>query len=413
MDNRYTKDGGIIPSHVPIMSEEKAGEQRVSLFGLYRGYIQRAVFPDNSENVTGQLEYVVNINGQNFSGVLDGQKRSGGIFENDRRVRQGVEAVDPADIGLALGDVNRVPNDKKDGESVWVLFTEGDTDFPVIIGSDEHARVEENPDYPKPVTADGKHDRFEFNGLEFQIDKDSNLSITHLGRKKFVGGLTPVIENPEATEPNPSKIEFRGNGDFIADINDSLCRFSLIKADAKAELELGGGLKILWDGTNDKYVLETATGAKVTLDGPNDKFSWVSPIGTKIEGDGINDKVSAEVAFGDKLSVSAADGIQGETPTGVKLSMKSGAAELEGSGGKIKLIGGKVAMGAAGPAEIMEQFSQLLTQLGTLLSSMQIETHVGNLGYNTSPPLTAPAYAAVATSITAIQTVINGIKGTL
>ncbi|MEM4379060.1 MAG: hypothetical protein QXL01_00035 [Thermoplasmatales archaeon] len=87
-----------------------------------------------------------------------------------------------------------------------------------------------------------------------------------------------------------------------------------------------------------------------------------------------------------------------------------GGITLNGSLGVLKLADGKVGLG--GPtAELLDLVDQLLQQLDTLITQMQLETHTGNLGYPTSPPLNAAAYAAVQTAISVIKTLLGTIKG--
>lgn len=82
------------------------------------------------------------------------------------------------------------------------------------------------------------------------------------------------------------------------------------------------------------------------------------------------------------------------------------------AGAKLNLTKDKIAFGS-GSVELLDKFSALMTQLETLLTSMATETHIGNLGAPTGPPLNAAAYNSVKTAITDIKTSIEGIKGSL
>jgi len=370
---RYTRDGGVVPSHVPGRPPELVENEHEEKYGLYKGYIKKVVYKDDSENISGELEYVVNVKGQDYFGVQD-CSAAGGIFANHTRIRKGVEAIKPEDVALAKGDRDKVPNDKKDGEFVRVLMLEGDSNFPIIIGSARHTLANENPDWHEPTTDEGIHERYEFQGLEFLIDKESNFSITHVGRKNLVGGLAPVVENPKAITPNKSKIEFKGNGDFFLDLNDSLLRLSMLKETAKVLWEMGQGLNVAYDGIADKALLQTA--------------------------------------FGDSFSISATDGIQGSTPAagGTKLSLKNGIAEMEGSGGKVKLGTNKVGIGSSA-GELVDICIKIIDEIVKVINGQTAETHNGNLGYPTGPPINAGIYPNILTALGTLKATLTLLKG--
>jgi hypothetical protein len=418
---RYTSDGGVVPNDIREFPDMGVDEH-YQKFGIYRGTIQRAVFPDEEENVTGELEYIVTIRGQDYYGVPD-TYHSGGIFSNHIRVRRGAEAISPIELGIATalgGGKDMVFEEKKDGEFVWCAFLGGNNDHPVILGSAIHPRLVENPEYSnfKPTKDKGEFERFEFNGYEFMVDKEANLTIKHIGQKKFVGGiLLPVPVNPEATLPNPSQIQWMKNGDFFIDINDSLLKTSYIKAEAKITHELGPGLKIEHDGIGDKTTFTTVTGLVFSLEGSvADKVTITTALGTEFSVDGASDAVNIKAVFGDELSVSAADGIKGSTPSGTSLLFKLGAVELEGTGGKLKLFGGQIGIGGAA-GELVDECIKWIDQSIAhcdeqinILTALQAETHIGNLGYPTGPPINLAAYAASQVAVTAIKVQMTAVK---
>lgn len=179
----FTVDGAVIPFGIPVGG---MGSNHTNRFGLRRGYVQKAVYPDDPKNITGALEYVVLINKVVYSGVLD-VSGSGGIRNNHVKVRSGIERP-----GL-----DKDPNEE-DGDHVWCLFVGGDGDIPIIIGSAQHQRVTENKDYKKPKKSDGEFERYEYNGIEFLTDKDGSHSISIVGNKQ--GSPPPGFpaRNPEA-----------------------------------------------------------------------------------------------------------------------------------------------------------------------------------------------------------------------
>lgn len=341
----FTRDGGVIPYGIPVGSP--TGNRRQN-FGIRRGYIQRAVFPGDSSNVTGGLEYEVVINKVEYRGVID-ITSGGGIRNNHVRVRAGVECN--------LNPFNT--ENQRDGDQVWCLFVGGDSDIPVIIGGAQHERVADNSDFKAPSKADGEFERYEYNGIEFLTDKEGNYSISVVGLKN------PSL--PVLIPTNPTAIG------------------------TKIKINKDGKVEILAMGTGDLTLQAQGTG-KVTV--------------TTDTGDILVDTTSGNVG----VSTVAGD-ITAESSAGnVTAKATLGDLLLEGSQAKLKLSTGRVGMG--GPAgEIVDLFDKSLEQLATFLQAIQTEVHTGNLGYPTSPPMNAAAYAAVHTQILALRLLVGLIKG--
>ncbi len=106
-----------------------------------------------------------------------------------------------------------------------------------------------------------------------------------------------------------------------------------------------------------------------------------------------------------------AGNISAQTSLGnITAQTTSGSVELNGSLGRLKLSKGKVGIG--GPAaELLDLFDQTLDGLKDLATSMATETHLGNLGYNTSPPLNTADYIKFVATIIQIKTFLTTIKG--
>jgi hypothetical protein len=83
------------------------------------------------------------------------------------------------------------------------------------------------------------------------------------------------------------------------------------------------------------------------------------------------------------------------------------------SGAQINVSGSTIAIGNK-QAELFDQLSKALGKLITFFNSVDsAHTHTGNLGYPTSPPTQASQFTQLGSDLQAIQTLINGIKGTL
>jgi len=88
----------------------------------------------------------------------------------------------------------------------------------------------------------------------------------------------------------------------------------------------------------------------------------------------------------------------------------TGSCELEGSGGKLKLDKGKVGLsGLSG--ELVDLTTQSLQLLIDTCTNLLKETHVGNLGYPTSPPTNAADYAKTIVDATALKAKLTLLAG--
>jgi hypothetical protein len=81
-------------------------------------------------------------------------------------------------------------------------------------------------------------------------------------------------------------------------------------------------------------------------------------------------------------------------------------------GGELKLQAGKVALGTA-PTETLAQISASLQDLITFANSEANHVHLGNLGYLTSNPTTFANWTALASGLSGIKALIDGIRGSL
>lgn len=218
---------------------------------------------------------------------------------------------------------------------------------------------------------------------------DYNHAVAH---GCIVKGSDGDLDIPEVFQrTDPTNRGFYTPGGHLVELDDGV---GLVKLGKGVKITTNGGIKLhLLEGTpiESKVLIETPGGAKTTIDG-------------------IMDSIVAEVAFGDKIEISALNGIQASTPTGTTLSMKNGSVEIAGTEGKLKLFAGKVGLG--GPsAEVLDLFSQTLGLLSTLGTSLSTETHLGNLGYPTSPPLNAASYTQFMAQIEVIKALLTTIKG--
>lgn len=152
-------------------------------------------------------------------------------------------------------------------------------------------------------------------------------------------------------------------------------------------------LKAEIDGSAGTITFEDVlTQAKATLG--STKFEVETGAGTKLSVDGTSDEIKATAVIGDELTVSGPSGILAKASTGATLKLALGMIGLGGPAG-----------------ELVEEFEKLLTQMDQLLTQMSTETHTGNLGFPTSPPLNTAAYISIQVQINVIKTIIGLLKG--
>lgn len=296
----YTSDGGVIPSGMPTSARDTNGHYK--LFGVYRGMVTRAIYPDEKENVRkDRMEYVVRIRGQDYPNCIDATE-GGGIYNYQLRIRK--EVTESSDSKIDKGTFR----EKLNGEAVFVMFIEGNGDTPIIFTSDTHPR---HAPYKKPVKADGLFDIEEFNGLEISVDKDSNYLIKQVGRKDDKG----VVQNTDAVG---SLIKlFGANGDIEINAYDSSatdCRIKFTKADKKIEINANNN-KVVMDSVG--ILLEDKNANKVTMNSSGIKL---------------------EDSNGNKVTMSAT-GIELEDSNGNKITMSATSININSTAQKVLIDG--------------------------------------------------------------------------
>lgn len=171
---------GVVSNKTPVVRKQSG--RHYNRFGVYRGIVIDVVYPSEGRNTDNQrLEYVVQINGQLFRGVVD-IRQHGGIYNYSETIRTPSTKADKIEGYDQLGD----------GDQVYVCFVNGNSDIPIIIGSFQHSR---HGEYRKASKADGNYSKSEYNGIEFYIDKNGTLTIKQVGLKNSDTG---AIQNSAA-----------------------------------------------------------------------------------------------------------------------------------------------------------------------------------------------------------------------
>jgi hypothetical protein len=336
---KYTPDGGVIPSGIPI--GDRGSREHRSMFGLYRGVVLNVLYPEDPQNSSGdRIEYVVRVRGQIYPNAINATD-AGGIYNYREKVRKSAEKSFSGKLESGTYDENI------DGEHVYVMFLEGHGNVPIIVGASEHPK---KATYKKKKRADGRFDVNEFNGIEFLIDKDSNYTIKHVGRKDPSGKiLNQAAVDSQIKMSKEGDIEFNTHGTSgTADL-----RIKLTKASKKIEIY-----------AQDNKIVIDAAGFQLT-DKNNNKVT-TSSTGMVLED--LN---------GNKTTKDAA-GILFEDANGNKVTMSAAGIEMEDSNGN------KITMAASG---ININSSANLVKIDG--SVYGLHQHIGNLGIPTPPPLDA------------------------
>jgi len=252
---------------------------------------------------------------------------------------------------------------KHNGTIVLVQFIDGLVSQPVITKVLPHVKsgrkgslvvpIGFSPD-PRPANKDdGDCYKVRYNGTNFMIDKDGHVTIKQTKMTDDFAGTS---------RPNHKKI-----------INFEL------------QDPITGGLQMLSFNMDNSGTGEFSISAKNTL-GKEQSVSF-DAAGMKTTIKSENAAGTAEIDLG---------------PTGVKAKTATGST--------LNLSATGVGLGTS-TAELLDLFDQLLAQMNTLLTAMSTETHIGNLGYSTSPPVNASSYLAVQAQISLIKGLLTTIKG--
>jgi len=312
--SEYTEDGGVIPAGVESYDADERSHK--NHYGIYQASITSVIYPESpSSRSKEMIEYIVNIGGQNYPYAID-MRRRGGIYNHSERI------MDETSTNLKGGRLSGETRDEdSNGEIVWVMFIEGNADFPLIVGSAQHPATRKDH---KPTLLDGQYDLDVFNGVEFKIDKDSNYSIKHVGRKTPEG----IIENPLGVD---TEIKLSGNGDYEILVSDTV-KIKITKATKKIELIAG----------SNTYTM-SSTGIKA-VDAAGNEINLAAA--------GLDIKAAAAMLLeaAANLTINATANVEIKATANAKLEGTAGTDV--GSGASITNVKGSMVMLAGGGAPI-------------------------------------------------------------
>ena len=338
-------DGSVISSYFDVdspMTGEDISKQGMSFM---IGQIEKIYFIDDSANISKKfVEYDVSIRDEKGGqSVFRNVRNMSSLYGTNDFEETVLESNEYAFSGK-LNPSNFFAN--KNGTIVILGSINGSKDKPFIIGTLPHPRKS------GAKRSDGIRKLGEFRGIQWEINKLGELTLTYLGDRSPNGKL--VRESTGPTKINIDK-------DGILRITDN----------KNQKLEI--------NRTNT--TISFTNGTTTTLDGINDKVTIVTSSGAKAEIDGNNNTILLK----------------------------------DNGTGSLRISDDKVALGASS-AELLQQISDQLQELITLFSTVKDHTHdFGNLGYTVGPPSPSfnTAWNTAASNLTTIRNLVEGIRGIL
>lgn len=206
-------------------------------FSVYRCMITNVIYTDSPENVTKNSKNPQVI----YEAVVLGGFKEGQLIDNIRL---------SSNLGGDLNYSERIlkkttkrlkvdPLSSHDGDIVFVVFLQGDSSFPIIIGTGTNHQDTTKTGATK---SDGPRMVQEYNGIKVEVTKNGDMTLT---RK---GGSFNSTENTFTTDEAGEKVKVELEGE-------------------KTTFTYESGLVVDVDGANDKMDITTAGGAKMSVDG--------------------------------------------------------------------------------------------------------------------------------------------------
>ncbi len=292
----YLSDGSMIPSNLTADVQYDAAADVHSNHSLKSGIVTKIYYPDDQGNISKRhLEYDVNV--AEF-------KAAGGAsvltYRNCRQVDVFGNINDHLNYTL---EISQNDKEKDGGARVLLLCIDGINvggNAVIIGGLTDHNRE----GYKR---ADGKFYDFQFNGLDININKDGEYTITYnspidlAGKKAFQSAAG-------------SKIKIDKDGGITLSTNEG--QFLTLNRASKI-IELGDGKNsITLDKGNEQIGIFTSGDASISAD---KQLSLFSKNSTSIES-------SADISIKSATSAALQSGTSMDIKAGTTLNIKAGAS---------------------------------------------------------------------------------------
>lgn len=217
-------DGSVIPSIFDLAKTDIVKQNlNNGQFALKMGNIEEIIYPDDKRNIRkNKIEYTVQV-----------KERQGGRGFVVTRYRNVITSDMFGGLADSIEFTHRpsTSQDQKDpvfrnGSSVLLLCLHGDTSMGFIVGGMRHNAQK------KIATKDKGHFfEFEFNGINFNINKDGEMAITYKGKTDIDGSQLSALTSPTV-------ININKDGDFSISDNEKQ-KISMSRKNKKIRISSG------------------------------------------------------------------------------------------------------------------------------------------------------------------------------
>lgn len=169
-------DGTVIEGSCPV-SRLKPSNSRYNDIRIYKASVERTVYTDDPKNKTGNVEYDLIM----FTGNSLEPARSiknavtlnslGGINDYSEIIYK-----EKTKTYVQGSDGGKAAPENVNGDIVALFFLEGNETMPVILGPWSHKKNTQGA-----TKTDGHRIKGEYNGVEWEINKDGEFIVTMLG----------------------------------------------------------------------------------------------------------------------------------------------------------------------------------------------------------------------------------------
>lgn len=319
-------------------------------------------------------------------------------------------------------------NSAQIGDRVYIAFVSGNIQKPVIIGYAQHPNQTYEFENEDPAEIDPRM-VFKYLGVKCTVDEKGQLRIIHRGAPEIkysprAGELGAALAaagsllNPSADKANQA-VEPKSEDEttVLELLEGGVWR---VRDSEGQVIEIDRTKKRVFLSSNDLKSTEKNS----TVFNPKD--AEFLKLDKDEESATLNARKLIQIESADKRNDTTKGNyehkIGGNNTTEISGSSEekitkgwtvdvSGDVKFSSSGKAfLTMSNGKVTFG--GPAaELLDLVNQFLQTAIDLTASMQNETHIGNLGYNTAPPTNLADYVKANVTLQKIKTLLGQIKG--
>lgn len=243
------KDGSVVSSYFTTRGITTGKDVYNEGLKMQAGQVEKIHFIDDASNVSKAfVEYDVSVrDARGGQSTYRNLRSMSSIFGTNDFEETILEPNEFAFTGK-LDPSNLFSN--KNGTMVLIAFIDGSKDKPTVVGAINHPRKKDGA-----KRTDGIRKKGEFRGLQWEINKEGEFSLTYNGNKTPDGKLARP-----GTGPTQIKIDNKG----VLTITDNKGqKFSMDRTNTT--ISFGNGTTVKFDGQNDQIKLTTAGTGELNL----------------------------------------------------------------------------------------------------------------------------------------------------